>query len=152
MIKERSSIKAFQTRHYLLLLSDDPCSVFSYFQKEKMHGLNKNDCLMYNNTEQDAYIFGWANYIPKTQKVFCFINTKRCTDMVHTIAGIMHELMHVALLLNNGKVAEKEEKMISWVERETYRIYALVCQFSSPLKQLRLVKEWGKKIRNPFFV
>ena len=49
---------------YTLLLSYNPCDVFTYYNVTEMHGLNLADCKAYNNTSQDAYFAGWCNYIP----------------------------------------------------------------------------------------
>ena len=46
---------------YTLLLSYNPCDVFTYYNVTEMHGLNLKDCQAYNNTSQDAYFAGWSN-------------------------------------------------------------------------------------------
>ena len=47
-----------QMDHYDLLLNIDPCSIFDYYNVEQMHGLNKKDCMLHLNNNEQAYIAG----------------------------------------------------------------------------------------------
>ena len=87
---------------YILLLSYNPCEIFTYFNVEQMHGLNAIDCAAHKNTTESAYIAGWCNFIPKESGEyidddprFVFINLSRCTDSVSTFGLIMHELIYI---------------------------------------------------------
>lgn len=117
---------------YILLLSYNPCEVFTYFNVEEMHGLSYKDCEAYANTKDDAYIAGWSNFIPKESGEytdddprFVFINLSRCTDSVSTFGLIMHELMHQSFAVHNFDVT-KEEEIITWAEEEAYEVFKLI--------------------------
>lgn len=103
---------------YDLLLSYDPCDIFTYYNIDEMHGLNLKDCKIYNNTTKDSYIAGWCNYIPNSDRHFVFINLSRCNNEIETYGLIMHELMHLSFDLH-----KKEEDIITWAENESYKIY-----------------------------
>jgi hypothetical protein len=117
---------------YLLMLSYNPCDVFTYFNVESTHGLNVVDCNAHSNTADSAYIAGWSNFIPKESGEymdddprFVFINLSRCTDSVSTFGLIMHELMHQSFALHNFDV-DKEEEIITWAEEEAYEVFKIV--------------------------
>ncbi len=117
---------------YLLMLSYNPCEVFTYFNVEATHGLNIIDCEAHANTTESAYIAGWSNFIPKESGEytdddprFVFINLSRCTDSVSTFGLIMHELMHQSFALHNFDVT-KEEEIITWAEEEAYEVFKLI--------------------------
>ena len=122
-------------KEYTLLLSYNSCDLFDYYSVEEMHGLNKSECLAHPNTPGDAYIAGLCNYVPKESgeyndgdPSFVFINLLRCTDTVRTVGLIMHELMHQSFLINHDF---DEEKLITWAEEETYKVYAIIKPFLS---------------------
>jgi hypothetical protein len=113
---------------YQLLLFDNPCKLFEYFNVNELHGLNYIDCLKYNNTNEDSYIAGLTNYIPKASNEynywderFLFINTLRCTNDINTMGLVMHEMMHHSLWLFENDLT-KEEQIISYSENESYKI------------------------------
>jgi hypothetical protein len=119
---------------YILLLSYNPCDVFTYFNVEQMHGLNYKDCFLYPNTKDDAYIWGWANYVPKEDgnykcgdARYVFINLQRCADNYETYGGIFHEMMHHSFELHNYNL-HLEEEIISWAEEETKEVFKIVKQ------------------------
>ena len=110
---------------YELHLSYNPCEIFDYYNVTEMHGLNKVDCELYDNTAQDAYFAGWCNFIPGTTNKFVFINLTRCTDQIHTFGLIMHELMHQSI----DRFEEDlfmEEEIITWAELEAYEVFKIV--------------------------
>ena len=119
---------------YTLLLSQNPCEVFKYFNVEEMHGLNYNDCKDHVNSKDDAYIAGLANFIPKESKEynqnderFVFINLLRCTDSISTFALIMHEMMHHSFFIHNYNM-DLEEEIITWAENESHEIYKIITE------------------------
>ena len=125
-------MKAIVRDTYLLLLSYDPCEIFTYFNVAEMHGLNAVDCAAYPNTTEDAYIAGWSNFIPKESgeyndddSRYVFINLSRCTDDVNAFGLIMHELMHRSFALHNFNVY-KEEEIITWAEEESYKVFEII--------------------------
>lgn len=118
--------------NYTLLLGKSPCEIFDYFGVKEMHGLNYNDCILYPNSATDAYIWGWANYVPKHDKSYkcgddryVFINLQRCGDNYETYGGVFHELMHHSLEMHNYNI-HLEEEIISWAENETKQVFELV--------------------------
>jgi len=118
---------------YVLLLSYNPSDIFLYYNVEEMHGLSLADCEKHVNNTEQAYIAGWTNYVPNKSgeytpfdDKFVFINLSRCTDDVHTMGLIMHEMMHLSFLINGTDVDEDEEYIISWAEEESYKVFKLV--------------------------
>ena len=119
---------------YTLLLSYNPCDLFTYFNVEQMHGLNAIDCAAHKNTTEDAYIAGLSNFVPKESGEyteddarFVFINFSRCADSISTFGLIMHELMHRSFALHKYDV-NKEEEIITWAEEEAYEVYKIITQ------------------------
>ena len=107
---------------YLLLLSYNPCDVFTYFNVNEMHGLSLEECQAYNNTTDDAYIAGWGNFIPWNMELrYVFINLSRCGTDIETFGLIMHELMHQSFHMH-----KEEEDIITWAELESYEVFKLV--------------------------
>ena len=77
---------------YVLLLSYNPCDIFTYYNVTEMHGLSIAECQNYNNSSKSAYIAGLSNFVPKesgeynkNDKRFVFINLSRCGNDVKTI-------------------------------------------------------------------
>lgn len=125
---------------YTLLLSRNPCDLFTYFNVEEMHGLNAIDCAAHENTTEDSYIAGLCNFIPKESGEytdddprFVFINLSRCTDSLNTFGLIMHELMHQSFALHKYDV-NKEEEIITWAEEESYELFKLIKTNESNIK------------------
>jgi hypothetical protein len=121
---------------YILLLSYNPCDVFTYFNVKEMHGLNAIDCEKHSNTKDSAYIAGWSNFVPKVSGEyisnddrFVFINLSRCTDTVKTMGLIMHEMMHHSLWMHGYLVENREEDIITWAEEESYEVYKIIKPF-----------------------
>jgi hypothetical protein len=106
---------------YLLLLSENPCDLFTYFKVDEMHGLKLSECEAYKNNKKDSYIAGLSNLIPNTENRFIFINLSRCNNDIETMGLIFHEMMHHALWLHNYDM-DKEEDIITWAEDESYKI------------------------------
>lgn len=132
-------IKIIHRPDYLLLLSNDPCQLFKFFNVESMHGLSLNECKAYKNTENDAYIAGLCNYIPNENNVyelndecFVYINVSRCTNDVETVKLLFHEFMHMALKKFQWNL-HHEEKLITWAENETSEILPKVNEFKKTL-------------------
>ena len=111
---------------YTFLLSKNPCEIFDYYKVKDMHGLNKINCQLHTNNEEQSYIAGWSNFIPGTEERFVFVNLARCTNPINTITLINHEMMHHSLWLHNYDIENKEEEIISWAENETKEIYKIL--------------------------
>ena len=119
---------------YTLLLSQNPCDLFTYFDVDEMHGLNALDCGNHKNTTENSYIAGLSNFVPKqsgeynsNDKRFVFINILKCTDSISTFALIMHEMMHHSFFIHNYDI-ELEEQIITWAEEEAYQVYKIITQ------------------------
>lgn len=122
---------------YTLILSYNPCDVFTHYNFTEMHGLNIKDCEAYNNTSQDGYIAGLYNFVPKESKdyknsdpKFVFINLNRCNNDIKTFGLIMHELMHLSFDIHNDDLS-KEEDIITWAESEAYKIFKIVNDYKN---------------------
>lgn len=115
---------------YDLLMNVDPCSIFTYYGVEEMHGLNLTDCRKHPNIKEGSYICGWANHIPHegeyhvSDRMYCFINLNRCNSELDLICNLYHELMHVAVNKYDENL-DFEEEMISWAEQETREVFEL---------------------------
>jgi hypothetical protein len=114
-------MKVIKNKNYDLLLSYNPCEIFTHYNVDEMHGLNLYDCINYNNTNQSAYFAGWCNYIPNSNKHFVFINLSRCNTDIETFGLIMHELMHLSFDLHT-----EEEELITWAENESYKVFETI--------------------------
>jgi len=114
-------MKVIERQHYDLLLSHNPCEIFTYYNVTEMHGLNFKDCMEFNNTTKSAYFAGWCNIIPASKRNYVFINLSRCNTDIETFGLIMHELMHMSFDLHTD-----EEELITWAENESYEIYYII--------------------------
>ena len=119
---------------YILLLSYNPCDLFTYYNVTEMHGLSLKECEIYNNTSDRAYIAGLSNFVPKESGEytdddprFVFINLNRCNNDVETMGLIMHEMMHHSFALHKYDV-NKEEEIITWSENESHEVYKIITQ------------------------
>lgn len=124
--KKDSSLKVYNYKKYTLILSKNPCDIFTHFKVDDLHGLNYEKCLTYKNTKQDSYIAGLANISPKTKKDFLFLNLNRLGNGKEKMGLIMHETMHLSLGIHNHDVKNKEEEIITWAEKEAYKIYNII--------------------------
>ena len=113
---------------YTLLLSYNPCEIFSFLKVSYLHGLYYADCILHENTTENAYIAGWCNYYPNSKDVFVFINLSRCTSDLETTLLLNHEMIHAALMVHNWNL-KHEEKIVSWAESETRETFYLIKQY-----------------------
>ena len=118
--------KVFNYKKYTLILSKDPCDIFRHFKVEELHGLNYQKCLSHKNTKESAYIAGLTNKTPKTEKDFLYLNLNRLGKDKEKMGLIMHETMHLSLELHKHDVNKKEEEIITWAEKEAYKIYDII--------------------------
>ena len=58
--------------------------------------------------------------------MFLFLNTSRLGKEDERMGLIMHETMHLSLLIHKHNVEKKEEEIITWAEKEAYKIYDLI--------------------------
>jgi hypothetical protein len=125
-VKKQPSIKVYNYKKYTLILSKNPCDIFTHFKVKELHGLNYQKCLSFKNTKDNAYIGGLTNLSPKTKKHFLFLNTSRLGKGKERMGLIMHETMHLSLELHQHDVTHKEEDIITWAENEAYKIYDIL--------------------------
>ena len=114
-------MKILSRSNYDLLLSYSPCDIFTHYNVTEMHGLNLYDCVNHNNNTQQAYIAGWCNFIPNSERHYIFINLSRCNTDIETFGLIMHELMHLSFDFHTD-----EEELITWAENESYEVFELI--------------------------
>lgn len=124
--KKESSLKVYNYKKYTLILSKNPCDIFTHFKVDDLHGLNYQKCLSYKNTKESAYIAGLSNISPKTKKEFLFLNLNRLGKGKEKMGLIMHETMHLSLEIHKHDIKNKEEEIITWAEKEDYKIYDII--------------------------
>ena len=132
---EKNSIKGFDMGKYLLLIGNNATDIFNYYNVQQMHGLNLNDAIVEEikkTVGNGVYIYGWTNYDPADKKLtakapfkpFLFLKMgafKRYSNSEQATA-IMHETMHMSILLNNWDIRDKEEEAIGFAEEEANKI------------------------------
>jgi hypothetical protein len=132
---EKNSIKGFDMGKYLLLIGNNATDIFNYYNVQQMHGLNLNDAIaeeIKKTVGNGVYIYGWTNYYHADKKLtakapfkpFLFLNMgafKRYSPSEQATA-IMHETMHMSILLNNWDIRDKEEEAIGFAEEEANKI------------------------------
>ncbi len=122
---------------FMLLIGKDATEIFDYYSVDKMHGLNRKDAQaeeVDKSKGNGVYIYGWTNYDPKDKKLtaktpykpFLFLNKKHFKGNFKDITLVNHEAMHMAILLNNWDIKDKEEEVISLAEEITNRIVPLL--------------------------
>ena len=120
---------------YVLLIGKNATEIFDYYNVPEMHGLNRKDAQEeeVNKTKGNGvYIYGWTNYDPEDKKLttkaphkpFLFLNmgTFSRYNITEKATAIMHETMHMSLILNNWDIKDKEEEIISFAEEEANKI------------------------------
>lgn len=122
---------------YILLVGNDATEIFDYYKVQEMHGLNRADAQaeeVDKTTGNGVYIYGLTNYDPADKKLtgkdpykpFLFLNmgTFKKYSLTEKATAIMHETVHMAILLNNWKITDKEEEVISYAEEQANKIIA----------------------------
>ena len=126
---------------YILLIGNNATEVFDYFKVKEMHGLNRADAQAEEvdkttpkkgDKGNGVYIYGLTNYDPADKKLiakdpykpFLFINlgTFKKYNITEKATGVMHETMHMSILLNNWNIKDKEEDAITFAENEANKI------------------------------
>ena len=130
-------MKKFDMGKYILLIGNDATEIFDYYKVPEMHGLNRADAQaeeVDKTKGNGVYIYGWTNYDPADKKLtakaphkpFLFLNmgTFKKYSTTEKATAVMHETMHMSILLNNWKIMDKEEEAISFAEDEANKIIA----------------------------
>lgn len=128
-------MKKFDMGKYIVLVGDNATEIFDYYKVPEMHGLNRADAQaeeIDKSKGNGVYIYGWTNYDPADKKLtakdpykpFLFINlgTFKRYSLTEKATAVMHETMHMSILLNNWKINDKEEEVIDFAEEEANKI------------------------------
>ena len=122
-------MKTIKNDKFITIIGDVATDIFDFYGVAEMHGLNRKDAQIEEVDKtrgNGVYIYGFTNYDPRDIDLkakapylpFIFLNTKHFTGTYKDATLIMHETMHISILLNNWDVKDKEEKVIT--EAETY--------------------------------
>ena len=128
-------MKKFDMGKYVLLVGNDATEIFDYYKVPEMHGLNRADAQaeeVDKTTGNGVYIYGFTNYDPADKKLtakaphkpFLFLNmgTFKKYSTTEKATAVMHETMHMSILLNNWNIKDKEEEAITFAEDEANKI------------------------------
>ena len=128
-------MKKFDMGKYILLVGNDATEIFDHYKVAEMHGLNRKDAQaeeVDKSTGNGVYIYGFTNYDPADTKLtakapykpFLFLNmgTFKKYSTTEKATAVMHETMHMSLLLNNWNINDKEEEAIQFAEDEANKI------------------------------
>ena len=120
---------------YVLLIGNNATEIFDYYNVPEMHGLNRKDAQaeeVDKTKGNGVYIYGLTNYDPADKKLtakapnkpFLFLNmgTFKKYSTTEKATAVMHETMHMSLLLNNWNINDKEEEAIQFAEDEANKI------------------------------
>ena len=120
---------------YILLIGNDATEVFDYYKVDEMHGLNRADAQaeeVDKTVGNGVYLYGLTNYDPADKKLiakdpykpFLFLNmgTFKRYNVTEKATAVMHETMHISILLNNWNIKGKEEEVITYAEDEANKI------------------------------
>jgi hypothetical protein len=128
-------MKKIDMGKYVLLIGNDATEIFDYYKVPEMHGLNRKDAQaeeVDKTKGNGVYIYGWTNYDPEDKKLtakaphkpFLFLNmgTFKKYSVTQKATAIMHETMHMSILLNKWNITDKEEEVIGFAEDEANKI------------------------------
>jgi hypothetical protein len=142
-----NKIKNYDMGKYILIVGKDATDVFKFYNVKEMHGLNLKDAQaeeIDKTVGNGVYMYGLTNYDPADKKLiakspykpFIFLNMgtfKRYSPSEQATA-VMHETMHMSILLSNWNIKDKEEESIGFAEEEANKII-------DKLKKLNLLKK-----------
>jgi hypothetical protein len=128
-------MKKIDMGKYIVLIGNDATEIFDYYKVPEMHGLNRKDAQaeeVDKTKGNGVYIYGWTNYDPADKKLtakdpykpFLFLNmgTFKKYSPTEKATAVMHETMHMSILLNNGDIKDKEEEAIGFAEEQANKI------------------------------
>jgi hypothetical protein len=147
LISIANKVKHYDMGKYLLIVGKDATDIFKYYNVKEMHGLNLKDAQaeeVDKTKGNGVYIYGLTNYDPADKKLtakapykpFVFLNmgTLKKYSPSEQATAVMHETMHMSILLSNWNIKDKEEEAIGKAEEEANKIIA-------KLKGLNLLKK-----------
>ena len=139
-------MKKIDMGKYIVLIGNDATEIFDYYKVPEMHGLNRADAQaeeVDKTKGNGVYIYGWTNYDPADKKLtakdpykpFLFLNmgTFKKYNPTEKATAIMHETMHMALLLYKWDAEKKSEEIVTMAEDEANNIIR-------KLKGIKLIK------------
>ena len=128
-------MKKFDMGKYVLLVGNDATEIFDYYKVPEMHGLNRADAQaeeVDKTKGNGVYIYGLTNYDPADKKLtakaphkpFLFLNmgTFKKYSTTEKATAVMHETMHMSILLNNWNIKDNEEEAIGFAEEQANKI------------------------------
>jgi len=142
----KRAITNFDMGKYILVVGKDATDIFKFYDVKQMHGLNLKDAQaeeVDKTKGNGVYIYGLTNYNPLDKKLtaknpykpFVFLNMgtfkKYSADEQKT--AIMHETVHLAMLLYKWDANKKSEEITTMAEEEANKII-------EKLKNLKLIK------------
>jgi hypothetical protein len=135
-VKRPHSVKVYDMGKYELIVGNNATDLFRHYGVKEMHGLNLADATAeeVDKTKGNGiYIEGLSNYHPKDKqltgkapyKPFVFINKTpmKRYNAVEKAFAVMHETMHIAILLHNWDIEGKEEDVVTMAEEQAKKIY-----------------------------
>lgn len=147
LISIANKVKHYDMGKYLLIVGKDATDIFKYYNVKEMHGLNLKDAQaeeVDKTKGNGVYIYGLTNYDPADKKLtakapykpFVFLNmgTFKKYSPSEQATAVMHETMHMSILLSNWNIKDKEEESIGKAEEEANKII-------TKLKGLNLLKK-----------
>jgi len=146
LISIANKVKHYDMGKYLLIVGKDATDIFKYYNVKQMHGLNLKDAQaeeVDKTKGNGVYIYGLTNYDPADKKLiakspykpFVFLNmgTFKKYSLSEKATAVMHETMHISILLRDWNIKDKEEDAIGFAEEEANKII-------DKLKKLNLFK------------
>ena len=147
LISIANKVKHYDMGKYVLIVGKDATDIFKYYNVKQMHGLNIKDAQaeeVDKTKGNGVYMYGLTNYDPADKKLtakapykpFLFLNmgTFKKYSPSEQATAVMHETMHMSILLSNWNIKDKEEEAIGKAEEEANKIIA-------KLKGLNLLKK-----------
>jgi hypothetical protein len=147
LISIANKVKHYDMGKYVLVIGKDATDIFKYYNVKQMHGLNLKDAQaeeVDKTKGNGVYMYGLTNYDPADKKLtakapykpFLFLNmgTFKKYSPSEQATAVMHETMHMSILLSNWNIKDKEEEAIGKAEEEANKIIA-------KLKGLNLLKK-----------
>ena len=147
LISIANKVKHYDMGKYVLIIGKDATDIFKYYNVNQMHGLNLKDAQaeeVDKTKGNGVYMYGLTNYDPADKKLtakapykpFVFLNmgTFKKYSPSEQATAVMHETMHMSILLSNWNIKDKEEEAIGKAEEEANKIIA-------KLKGLNLLKK-----------
>jgi hypothetical protein len=113
-------MKKIDMGKFILLIGKDATEIFDYYGVDKMHGLNRKDAQaeeIDKSVGNGIYIYGFTNYDPRDKKLkakapykpFIFLNKKHFKGNAEDITMVMHETVHMGILLNGYNIDSEED-------------------------------------------